>query len=97
MLIGVAIYIVSFGDMATLIATPCLGVRARGSRRCPRTLWLTKLYLQQTRFPEAWRPGRFDLWGASHQLFHVLVVLSAVVHLYGILNAFRWNYENPRC
>ncbi|KAL2022467.1 hypothetical protein VTK56DRAFT_5296 [Thermocarpiscus australiensis] len=50
-----------------------------------------------TRFPEAWRPGRFDIWGASHQIFHVLVVLSAAVHLYGLLSAFRWNYENPRC
>ncbi|KAK3991509.1 mPR-like GPCR protein [Cladorrhinum sp. PSN332] len=50
-----------------------------------------------SRFPEAWKPGKFDVWGASHQIFHVLVVLSAVVHLYGILTAFRWNYENPRC
>lgn len=53
--------------------------------------------LNQTRFPEAWRPGKFDIWGASHQIFHVLVVISAMVHLYGILSAFRWNYENPRC
>ncbi|KAK3341878.1 mPR-like GPCR protein [Lasiosphaeria hispida] len=48
-------------------------------------------------FPESWKPGRFDIWGASHQVFHVFVVLSAVVHLCGILSAFRWNYENPRC
>ncbi|KAK4187426.1 HlyIII-domain-containing protein [Podospora australis] len=50
-----------------------------------------------SRFPEAWRPGKFDIWGASHEIFHVLVVISAIVHLYGILTAFRWNYENPRC
>jgi adiponectin receptor len=50
----------------------------------------------QTRFPEVWRPGKFDIWGASHQIFHVLVVLSAAVHLYGIFGAFRWNYENLR-
>ncbi|KAK4141510.1 mPR-like GPCR protein [Dichotomopilus funicola] len=48
-------------------------------------------------FPESWKPGKFDIWGASHQIFHIFVVLSAVVHFYGILSAFRWNYENPRC
>ncbi|KAK3903968.1 HlyIII-domain-containing protein [Staphylotrichum tortipilum] len=50
-----------------------------------------------TRFPEARRPGKFDIWGSSHQIFHLLVVQSAAVHLYGILGAFRWNYENLRC
>ncbi|KAK3943813.1 mPR-like GPCR protein [Diplogelasinospora grovesii] len=50
-----------------------------------------------THFPECWKPGIFDIFGASHQIFHVLVVLSAVVHFYGITTAFRWNYENPRC
>ncbi|KAK4113184.1 HlyIII-domain-containing protein [Canariomyces notabilis] len=48
-------------------------------------------------FPEAWKPGKFDIWGASHQVFHIFVVLSAVVHFCGIMSAFRWNYENPRC
>jgi adiponectin receptor len=42
-------------------------------------------------------PGIFDKWGASHQIFHVLVALSAVAHLAGIMSAFRWNYENSRC
>ncbi|KAK0668459.1 mPR-like GPCR protein [Cercophora samala] len=50
-----------------------------------------------TRFPESWKPGVFDIWGASHQIFHILIVTSAAVHLYGIISAFRWNYENPRC
>ncbi|KAK0731915.1 hemolysin-III related-domain-containing protein [Lasiosphaeris hirsuta] len=48
-------------------------------------------------FPESWKPGKFDIWGASHQVFHIFVVLSAIVHLYGITSAFKWNYENPRC
>ncbi|KAK4444764.1 hypothetical protein QBC34DRAFT_487663 [Podospora aff. communis PSN243] len=48
-------------------------------------------------FPESWRPGKFDIWGSSHQIFHIFVVLSAAVHLYGITSAYKWNYENPRC
>ena len=53
--------------------------------------------LLQTHFPEIRWPGLFDIWGASHQIFHVFVVLGAVSHFYGILSAFDWNYNNPRC
>ena len=38
--------------------------------------------------PERWHPGRFDIWGSSHQIFHVLVVLAAATHLVGLLKAF---------
>ncbi|KAK3373164.1 hemolysin-III related-domain-containing protein [Lasiosphaeria ovina] len=60
-------------------------------------LLLVGTFHYMSHLPEAWRPGAFDIWGSSHQVFHVLVVLSALVHLCGILSAFRWNYENPRC
>ena len=32
-----------------------------------------------TRVPERWKPGYFDLAFHSHQLFHVAVVLAALV------------------
>ncbi|KAJ5605224.1 hypothetical protein N7510_010378 [Penicillium lagena] len=51
----------------------------------------------QTHFPESWKPENFDIWGASHQIFHVLVFMASVIHFYGILVAFQWNYENQRC
>lgn len=57
----------------------------------------TDISICQTHFPESWKPVRFDILGASHQIFHVFVVLGAAVHLYGILAAFEWNYKNPRC
>ncbi|KAF7513813.1 hypothetical protein GJ744_007864 [Endocarpon pusillum] len=50
-----------------------------------------------TRWPESIRPGRFDIWGCSHNIFHVLVVLATVVHLVGIWNAFAYNYRQGRC
>lgn len=50
-----------------------------------------------TRFPEKLYPGRFDIWASSHQMFHMLVVVATSVHLFGVLSAFRWNYENRRC
>ncbi|KAL7934241.1 mPR-like GPCR protein [Trichoderma chlorosporum] len=50
-----------------------------------------------THFPESRIPERFDLVGASHQIFHSFVVLGGAIHLYGIFSAFDWNYKNPRC
>jgi adiponectin receptor len=50
-----------------------------------------------TRLPECLWPGRFDIWGSSHQIFHCLVVVATVVHLEGVLSAFEWNYRNRRC
>ncbi|KAF1978666.1 HlyIII-domain-containing protein [Bimuria novae-zelandiae CBS 107.79] len=40
------------------------------------------------RVPERLWPGRFDIWGSSHQIFHVLVVAAAGVHLGGLVRAF---------
>lgn len=51
---------------------------------------------EQARVPERLSPGRFDLWGSSHQIFHVLVVLAAAVHLVGLLKAFDYEHSYRR-
>ena len=43
--------------------------------------------LYAARVPERWWPGKVDLLGASHQIFHVLVVAAAGTHLAGLLKA----------
>uniref|UniRef100_A0A7N0T5G7 Heptahelical transmembrane protein 4-like n=2 Tax=Kalanchoe fedtschenkoi TaxID=63787 RepID=A0A7N0T5G7_KALFE len=43
-----------------------------------------------TRVPERWRPGKFDLAGHSHQLFHVLVVAGAFAHYRAGLVYLEW-------
>ncbi|KAL7902405.1 mPR-like GPCR protein [Trichoderma sp. SZMC 28014] len=50
-----------------------------------------------TRFPESRFPGKFDIYGSSHQLFHILVVFATVAQLIGILVAFDYNYANRTC
>ncbi|KAL6790214.1 hemolysin-III related domain-containing protein [Trichoderma sp. SZMC 28013] len=50
-----------------------------------------------TRFPESRYPGKFDIYGSSHQLFHILVVFATVAQLIGILDAFGYNYANRKC
>ena len=41
-------------------------------------------------------PGRFDLVFQSHQIFHVAVVVAALIHMYGISNLqyYRWEQGN---
>ncbi|XP_004231936.1 heptahelical transmembrane protein 4-like [Solanum lycopersicum] len=42
------------------------------------------------RVPERWMPGKFDIAGHSHQLFHVLVVAGAYTHYRAGLVYLRW-------
>ncbi|VUC29738.1 unnamed protein product [Clonostachys rosea] len=50
-----------------------------------------------THFPESWVPEKFDIWGASHQIFHLLVVISAVIHTWSLLSVYAWIYKNSSC
>ena len=42
------------------------------------------------RIPERWFPETFDVWGSSHQIMHVLVVMGAVSFERGLLSCVRW-------
>ncbi|KAL2499574.1 Heptahelical transmembrane protein 4 [Abeliophyllum distichum] len=42
------------------------------------------------RVPERWRPGKFDIAGHSHQLFHILVVAAAYTHYRAGLIYLQW-------
>ncbi|EPS69882.1 hypothetical protein M569_04878, partial [Genlisea aurea] len=42
------------------------------------------------RVPERWMPGKFDIAGHSHQVFHVLVVAGAYAHYRAGLVYLRW-------
>ncbi|XP_025669006.1 heptahelical transmembrane protein 4 [Arachis hypogaea] len=43
-----------------------------------------------TRIPKRWMPGKFDIAGHSHQIFHVLVVAGAYTHYLDGLVYLRW-------
>ncbi|KAF7130594.1 hypothetical protein RHSIM_Rhsim10G0126800 [Rhododendron simsii] len=42
------------------------------------------------RIPERWMPGKFDIAGQSHHIFHVLVVAGAFTHYRAGLIYLRW-------
>ncbi|PMD40096.1 hemolysin-III channel protein-like protein Izh2 [Hyaloscypha variabilis F] len=44
--------------------------------------------------PERWCKRRFDILGASHQIFHLMVVLAALTYTKGILQAFDFVHGN---
>ncbi|KAI5285708.1 hypothetical protein KEM52_002320 [Ascosphaera acerosa] len=56
-------------------------------------LYILGAYLYAIRVPEKWYPGRFDILGSSHQIFHVLVVTAAMAHLRGLLVAFDYRHS----
>ncbi|KAF1348779.1 hemolysin-III related-domain-containing protein [Delphinella strobiligena] len=57
-------------------------------------LYILGAAIYAARIPEKLRPGAFDIWGSSHQIFHVLVLMAAATHLVGLLKAF--DYEHSR-
>lgn len=49
------------------------------------------------RFPERLYPRRFNVFGSSHQIFHVYTVAAALVHLLGLKNAAVHTRDYARC
>jgi adiponectin receptor len=46
------------------------------------------------RFPEKWKPGKFDYFGSSHQLFHICVVIGSISHYFGCLDSYYYRLNN---
>ncbi|KAJ0973672.1 hypothetical protein J5N97_015637 [Dioscorea zingiberensis] len=49
------------------------------------------------RVPERWMPGKFDLIGHSHQLFHVLVIAGAYTHYLASVMYLNWRDLDGQC
>ena len=75
---GLSLY--GLNKMSKLIGLPWLVTQG--------VLYIIGAGLYAARVPERFHPGRYDIWGSSHQIFHVLVVLAAASHLVGLLKAF---------
>ncbi|KAF4390159.1 hypothetical protein G4B88_005077 [Cannabis sativa] len=50
-----------------------------------------------SRVPEKWKPGKFDIAGHSHQIFHVFVVLGALAHSAATLVVLDFRRGSPTC
>ncbi|RDA82878.1 hypothetical protein CP532_0391 [Ophiocordyceps camponoti-leonardi (nom. inval.)] len=51
-------------------------------------LYIIGAVLYAARWPERSLPGVFDIWGSSHQIFHMFVLAAAATHFCGMAKAF---------
>ena len=69
-----------------------IGAGFYASRVCTsidNTLVHIDIYRQ---FPEACYPYIFDIFGGSHQIFHIMVILAGLAHMAGLLQAFDYTH-----
>ncbi|ORX58022.1 HlyIII-domain-containing protein [Hesseltinella vesiculosa] len=52
--------------------------------------YVTGALIYACRIPERWLPGKFNIFGASHQIFHVLVVVALISHYVGVMKAMQF-------
>ncbi|QLG75009.1 hypothetical protein HG535_0H03360 [Zygotorulaspora mrakii] len=46
------------------------------------------------RIPETIAPGKFDFFGSSHQIFHVLVVIGSLCHLRAVMGSYMFMHSH---
>ncbi|KAI9154661.1 HlyIII-domain-containing protein [Paramyrothecium foliicola] len=50
-------------------------------------IYLCSVIIYALRVPEAWKPGFFDIWCQSHQIFHVGMAIGLTVHFMAFVRA----------
>ncbi|KAK7398472.1 hypothetical protein QQX98_012159 [Neonectria punicea] len=55
-------------------------------------MYIFGAFLYAFRWPERSFPQTFDIWGSSHQIFHMCVIMAAVTHFYGMSKAFDYHH-----
>lgn len=48
----------------------------------------TGVIMYAFRIPERLAPGKFDIWGSSHQIFHIAILCAMYTHLTALLQGF---------
>lgn len=51
--------------------------------------------LTKEQFPEKWFPRRFDIFGASHQIMHVMILIAAVMYGQAVIGEFDYRHAHP--
>eukprot|EP00128_Syssomonas_multiformis_P000102 Colp12_sorted_trinity150504_noHs@18609 len=62
---------------------------------CMLLLYATGFAAYLTRFPERISPGSFDIWGHSHQIWHVFTFLAANLLIEALLMYYKWRVQRP--
>ncbi|KAJ2801735.1 hypothetical protein H4R20_003559 [Coemansia guatemalensis] len=57
-------------------------------------LYIVGTVIYAFKIPERYRPGKHNVFLHSHQIFHVFVVLAAILHYVGIIRALTWAHAS---
>lgn len=61
-------------------------------------LYLVGMLIYIFKAPERFFPGRFDIWFHSHQIWHVFVLLAAMVHFFTVAGMYmHWETMEHHC
>ncbi|KAI8898332.1 hemolysin-III related-domain-containing protein [Globomyces pollinis-pini] len=59
---------------------------------------LVGVFIFVRRIPERYFPNQFNIFGHSHQFWHICVILGITVQFFGYLDAYQWwHLNNPTC
>lgn len=87
----IAIFITNnVGDMDFKVKVPSLWYGVGGA------VYIAGASTYVARVPERCKPGAFDLCGASHQIFHVAVLIGCGMHFY-INHQLYWTRQTFEC
>lgn len=75
--------------MYRMAAANLLGAAIYATRVSVRLSRITRPLIDMRQIPERWVPYKFDICGASHQLFHIAVMVAAWLHFFGLVQSFR--------
>ncbi|KAF9994499.1 hypothetical protein BGZ79_000745 [Entomortierella chlamydospora] len=65
---------------------------------CMGAAYVFGVLIYGSRTPECFFPGKFDNFGASHQIFHTCVLIGCAFHLVGVTKAMAfWHNTDPYC
>ncbi|KAF9198578.1 hypothetical protein BGZ49_000574 [Haplosporangium sp. Z 27] len=65
---------------------------------CMGAAYVFGVLIYGSRTPECFFPGKFDNFGASHQIFHICVLIGCTVHFAGVIKAMSfWHDNDPTC
>ncbi|KAI8617680.1 hemolysin-III related-domain-containing protein [Chytriomyces sp. MP71] len=59
--------------------------------------YVVGVFFYVSRVPERVFPGKFDLFFASHQIWHFAVVLASYLHVYVLIGLVAWRQEEGSC
>lgn len=80
------------GWVLITLVVDILGAAAYALKVCKaqiaKCIMKTIPFANKIQIPERWWKQTFDIYGASHQIFHLLVIVAALTYTKGLLQAF---------